>query len=357
MKKIFVLGMAALMCAAFTFTACSNDDDTVSKAATGQSANGTVGFVALTGNTPGTRATATTPANYLTQLTDFKVWAYNSTDNSYYMGTSGEGGLILDGDGSGNWTHRTASDLHYWPSYALNFYAIAPATNSNFAFDGQTLTYTIPTDQSQQIDLMVANANEQTSSTNSGVVQLPFQHMLSQVRFAAKLAQSNLSVEIQSITVHNVKNSVDVNLKDGTVSSASTTYENYAVGITSPVTVSSITDAVEATDDNGVLLLAPQTITGWTSGSTSDANTNHEVYLEIKCKIKSGDTYLVGSEGDYGTTYVGLQDLTWQEGHKYVYTLNFGVGKDENGDQKLTPITFTVSVADWTDANAGDITM
>lgn len=159
------------------------------------------------------------------------------------------------------------------------------------------MTYTVPSDESKQVDVMVANANGVTSSTNNGVVALPFKHMLSQVRFNAKLVNSTLNVEIKGITIHNAKNTVDLDLRQGTASQNSTTYDNYAVGLAAPVTLSALNESKSVTDDNGVLLLAPQTLTGWASKTTIySADENKQSYLEIECKIKSGSTYLVGSQ-------------------------------------------------------------
>lgn len=352
-KKILFMGLAAV-CGALSFTSCSNDDSPAGDAQKA-AAKSAISFSPLAGNVKGTRGTATTPDNYLTQIANFKVWGWNSTSLDYYLGLLGEGGIIVDGNGT-TYDYRTASDKAYWPSYALDFYAVTPAENSAYAYNTiGGMTYTVPSDESKQVDVMVANANGVTSSTNNGVVALPFKHMLSQVRFNAKLVNSTLNVEIKGITIHNAKNTVDLDLRQGTASQNSTTYDNYAVGLAAPVTLSALNESKSVTDDNGVLLLAPQTLTGWASKTTIySADENKQSYLEIECKIKSGSTYLVGSADSYGKTYVAFP-ADWKSGNKYVYTLNFGVGLDENGGATLTPITFTVSVSDWTDGTAGDI--
>jgi hypothetical protein len=352
-KKVLFMGLAAV-CGALAFTSCANDDSPVGEARKA-GAKPTISFSPVAGNVKGTRGTATTPDYYLTQIANFKVWGWNPASLDYYLGLLGEGGIIIDGNGT-TYDYRTASEKGYWPSYALDFYAVTPAENSGYAYNATGgMTYTVPSDESKQVDVMVANANGVTETTNSGVVALPFKHMLSQVRFNAKLVNSTLNVEIKGITIHNAKNTIDLDLRQGTVAQNSTTVDNYAVGLASPVTLSALNESKSVTDDNGVLLLAPQTLTGWASKTTIySADENKQCYLEIECKIKSGSTYLVGSADAYGKTYVAFP-ADWKSGSKYVYTLNFGVGLDENGNPRLTPITFSVTASDWTDGTAGDV--
>ena len=344
-KKVFFMGLAAV-CGILALSSCSGDvtpegDEHKTSAKPG------ISFTPVAGNAKATRGTATTPDNYLTQIANFKVWGWNSTSLDYYLGLLGEGGIIIDGNGTA-YDYRTASEKAYWPSYALDFYAVTPAENSGYAYNATGgMTYTVPSDESKQVDVMVANAGGVTESTNNGVVALPFKHMLSQVRFNAKLVNSTLNVEIKGITIHNAKNTIDIDLRQGTVAQNSTTVDNYAVGLASPVTLSTLNESKSVTDDNGVLLLAPQTLTGWASKTTVySADENKQCYLEIECKIKSGSTYLVGSADAYGKTYVAFP-ADWKSGSKYVYTLNFGVGLDENGNPRLTPITFSVTASDW----------
>lgn len=366
METHFSLGLAAILFAA-TFSACSSDED-----ATETELNPdrkAITFSTVSDMAKQTRATAVTPSNAETQVSNFKVWAYfnQGSDQTYYMGTAGQDGLILDRDQSNtaNWNHRTATDKHYWPSTStpLNFYALTPAENDNYSFNSEALTYNVPTDNAQQQDVMVARANDQTSETSNGNVALQFQHALSQISFSAKTNSTDLTVEVNGITVHNVNNSYTFNLKDGSAAtSLGNETANYAIGMAaSPVTVSSTTDATNLTADNGVLLMAPQTLTAWannTATTAADAATPKQSYLEISCKIMSHGLYLVGSADEYGTAYVSFP-TTWEAGKKYVYTLVFGGGKKADGTDQLTPITFSVTATDWnTDAeNNSDVTL
>lgn len=71
-----------------------------------------------------------------------------------------------------------------------------------------------------------------------------------------------------------------------------------------------------------------------------------ESYLSIECKIKIGGFYKLGSESGYETLYVPF-GADWQPGKRYVYTLVFGGGYDQNGNTILQPINFKPDVENW----------
>lgn len=368
-KFLFSLVTAFVVTASVTgFYACSDTDNDYN--ASPSAKEGPIGFVATVDNNGGTRALPTTASNYLTQMKDFKVWGFFTNGTEYYLGTQGNGGIyITHTAGKGDWGYKTATDVAYWPSNALNFYGVSPSDNANYTFTAQTLDYKVPTDQSKQVDLLVALAGNQTKSTG-GKVNMAFQHALSQITFKGMTKSSNLSVDVQSITVHNILDTRTVNFApaqnpqyltaNALTGAAKGSYENYNVGLSKNTTVNSTTTAVSLTDANGALLLAPQTTTKWADNtSTTDANTKHQTYLEITCKITSttrnGDktnvSYLVGSETAYGKTYVPIA-FNWQPGKHYTYTLLFGVGKNDKGDETTIPIEFSVNVSDWTNGAA-----
>lgn len=349
MKKKLFLGMAALLGMSLAFTACSNDDDPAGAAVN----DNAIGFSVLTNNAAGTRATAITAANANDQMESMLVWGtYNGDDTKYYFGTTDKG--IQFNNNAGTWDYAQSTDLHYWPSEALNFYAVSPISGDGLSITNTTISYTIPTDQKNQVDLMYAYTTNQTKPA-SGKAALQFKHLLSQVLFKAKSVSSTLQVEINSITIHNVVNNFEYdNINTSSAAEgrpATNARSTYAVGLASAVTVPTDGTAVDATDADGVLILRPQTLIPFTS--KEDFENLSKTYIEVEAKIKSGDSYLLGTASTYGTTYIGLGS-TWEAGKKYIYTLVFGGenggGVDPNGDPTLTPIGFTVTVADWTDA-------
>lgn len=351
MMSLALMGMVSLA----GFTSCSQEEDPVTgKAAT---ASNVIGFNGTADNAAGTRALPIGSANFADQVKNFKVWGYLTNGGAYYLGRTGDAGILIKNMGNGQWDYNTQTDMVYWPNEAMNFYAVTPSENANYAFDGGLLTYTVPTDNSAQIDLMTAKANNQTKATNKGIVNLQFQHALSQVVFKGMTKSSNLSVEIASITIHNVNSVMTIGL-NGTANAPTAKYANYSIGMsdTKTVAVTDASKAVNLTAADGALMLVPQTLNVWTPESTvPDADTANEAYIEISCKITSknsdGVTYLVGTSTAYDKCYVPLSG-EWEAGKRYVYTLQFGGGKDEDGNDRFAPITFSVNVSDWADSSS-----
>lgn len=90
-----------------------------------------IGFHTV-GSQMGSRATIIKPGN----LKDysFNVYAFNrnddGTDGTVFMGTTdqshvNEGGVNISYK-DGKWDYTTPADLKYWPTNALNFYAVSP---------------------------------------------------------------------------------------------------------------------------------------------------------------------------------------------------------------------------------------
>lgn len=238
------------------------------------------------------------------------------------------------------------------------------------------------------------------STPANGNVPFIFRHLLSKIELQGQINRlnKNIVVEISEITIHNIikTGSCKLNLKTigenaeqnnfaatdpiVWIPDAGTSYENYAnYVITKGTTLKYDDDIIAAADvppanstavsllntgDN--LFMIPQPIIAWDhdNETTADrtitkADTDHKVYLEIKAKIKQKGIYLLGSANSYGTTYAPLPtpDNEWKPEKKYVYTLIFGVGEDENGDNYGRPITFSVtSVSNWS-SETQDISM
>lgn len=351
--KLLAFAMIGIM-SVYSFSSCS-EDDSVSSNSISQKGD-PVDFSAIIDNANGTRATPTTSSNYLTQMKDFKVWGLFSGSTEFYLGAIDKGIYITHTSGKSDWSYKTATDMVYWPTKSLDFYAISPSDDANYRWQTGNLSYTIPTDQSKQVDLLYATANNQLKTTNAGIVNLNFHHALSQVVFKGITKSSNLSVEVKGITIHNLDNAYWKRFSGLAITGFVPTYSNYAVGLSKPTTVNSTSTSVSLTDNTGALMLKPQALTPWTDKTTiSSADGKHQCYLEIECKITSktstGVSYLVGSATAYGKTYIPLGGI-WDEGKRYIYTLQFGVGKDENGNDYTSPISFTVSVQNWNDSSS-----
>ena len=373
MKKV-IFGTALASMA--LLSACSSDNELAN---VGTTASNAIGFHVV-GNKAETRATPITPANLTT--TDFNVFAYKKNDK-------GADGEIFMGDNGLNhglsgvtikyknekWDYDNPADLHYWPKEgSLNFYAVSPASIPEgvtlYSWDIQqetkTITYTCfdeynVSNGNSNPDVMYAITKDQTQSTQAGKVNLKFQHILSQIVFQAKTVNSDMEVDIKEIKIKNFKIGGTFTIPtDGSSPSQSSWSSLGEVFKFSPFTVIKKTDAdpikitgTEATDISSKtpMLFVPQPLTGWdVKHKIAEADTNGESYLIINCKIKQKEDYLHGTKTQYENLYVPF-GTSWEPGKRYIYTLIFGGGYNEQGQAILQPINFNAEVGKWVDAD------
>lgn len=377
MKKV-IFGTALASMA--LLSACSSDNELANVETT---ANNAIGFHVV-GNKAETRATPITPDNLTT--TDFNVFAYknnNGADGDIFMGDNGHdhglNGVTIKYQNE-KWDYANPADLHYWPKDgSLNFYAVSPATITEgvttYSWDIQKATKTITyicfdeynrTDGKGNPDVMYAIAKNQTQSTKAGMVNLNFQHILSQVVFQAKTVNSDMEVDIKDIKIKNFRVGGTFTIPtDGSSPSQS----NWALGDVWKLTAFTVitksdadpikikgTEATEISNDKP-MLFAPQSLTGWdvvAHKTIDDADTNGESYLIINCKIKQKNDYLHGTETQYKELYVPF-GTSWDPGKRYIYTLIFGGGYDKDGHSILQPINFEATAEAWTNVAGSNI--
>lgn len=338
------------------------------------SSRNAIGFNVLS-NAAETRATPTTPDNLTS--TDFDVFAFTA-DGTAFMGTSRED---FGHDGvkivykNGKWDYDNASDLRYWPTEALDFYAFNPGTVSEDMMvfyswevtkDVQKISYTCIDEYGAgthaNYDVMYAMAKGQTKDMNNGIVKFNFKHILSQVVFKAKTQYDNMQVDIDVIKIHNFKFAGAFTLPaaaDGTGSWSSSDLafpHAFTVVKNANITVNSNTEATDITT-NTPMLNIPQELTAWTVSGASKtkkgADDAKQCYLEIACKIRQSGAYLLGSASEYKTIYVPFGD-TWVAGKRHIYTLIFGGGYNDQGEAVLNPIRFDAETTDWGNADKAD---
>lgn len=347
----------------------------------GTSTQSAIGFHVV-GNQAETRATPITPTNITT--TDFNVYAYiknaEGNDGSPFMGGNDiefnqKNGINISYK-SGNWSYTNPSDIRYWPTTdtELNFYAVNPGSAQSFSWkftnsekeisyncfnEYQTSNFTIENGVNKPIhtntDVMYAVAKDQTHKKNNGKVIFKFKHILSQVVFKAKTQYDNdMEVDINAVSIHNFKTGGIFKIPVGEPEQGDWTLNsiNQASGFTvkkvetgKNIKVSQSNNAADISD--GPMLFVPQKLTKWTVPSTTtEANNAKQSYLKINCKIKQGGAFLFGSNTEYKDLYVPFE-ADWQPGKRYIYTLIFGGGYDENGNPILQPINFEAVVDDW----------
>ena len=340
------------------------------------SSRNAIGFNVLS-NAAETRATPTTPDNL--KNTDFDVFAFTA-DGTVFMGTDH---MVFGHDGvnivykDNKWDYKKASDLRYWPTEALDFYAFNPGTVSDDMMgfyswevtkDVQKIRYSCIDEYGannghENYDVMYAIAKDRTKDMNNGVVKFNFKHILSQVVFKAKTEYDNMQVDIDMIKIHNFKFAGAFTLpataeETGSWSSSDLAFPHaFTVVKNANITVNSNTAATDIST-NTPMLNIPQTLTAWTVSGASKtkkgADDAKQCYLEIACKIRQSGAYLLGSASEYKTIYVPFGD-TWEQGKRHIYTLIFGGGYTDQGEAVLNPIRFDAETTGWGDANNKDV--
>jgi len=123
------------------------------------------------------------------------------------------------------------------------------------------------------------------------------------------------------------------------------------------ITVNGNATATDISTDTPMLNI-PQTLTAWTvsapNKSKLEADNAKQCYLEIACKIRQNGVFLLGSADNYGTIYVPF-GATWEPGKRYIYTLIFGGGYNDQGEAVLNPIRFDAETTGWVDADNKDV--
>lgn len=375
MNKIYLLTAAFAVMA--SLSGCSDTElasiDTVQEKTP-------IGFHTV-GSQMGSRATSINSTN-LTNYS-FNVYAFNrkddGTDDALFMGTEDtepwtNGGIKISHDGK-KWVYDDPNNLKYWPTNALNFYAVSPVPKE----DADPIFYYWKITQTEKkisyfsgdeygssqpyIDVMYAIAPNKSKA--DGTVQLQFKHITSQIVFKAKKQPiENLDVEIKSIKLHNLETNgvftIPTNRPDlqPVQSDWKCQSHSYTCGLTvinKGDNEPKITIGTEATDisTRTPMFLIPQKLTAWdTSHNKDEADTNKQSYLSIECKIKLDGSYRIGDENNFGKLYVPF-GADWKPGKRYVYTLIFGGGYDADGNTILQPINFDASVEEWpTDENS-----
>ena len=265
------------------------------------------------------------------------------TDNSF--GADKSFNLIADqNDGAGNYTAlidnesvsftnnlwQTNPSHYYWSGIAnktINFYAYYPTSIStsitHTAGSSPTLSYTVPDNVSNQIDIITATGTNISGNTNSSI-PLTFNHIFAAVKFA--VGTNGLpSGTIKSITISGIKNSGTYTFGSGWTPSSTTS--SFTVSPSTAITGSA---GVNITSDAYTLMMIPQVF--------SNA--------------------IVSLVYNNGTTFSTTISGTWNAGNSYTYNLSKTVISNfayTGASQTFTaPYTGTYKVECW-GASGGDI--
>ena len=354
-----------MLFAGLLLVGCSADEEI---ATISNSASNAIGFNVVSNN-PQTKATMINNSTDLQQY-PFKVYAFR---NGTAYG-DGEGIEIEYKDSK--WDYKDPSKLLYWPHVdPVDFYAVSPADfyGINLGNGQKQIYYTALDEYGVQpgmpnMDVMYAIAKGKKKTSNNGMVTLPFKHALSQVVFKAKKNDPDMQIVVNNMVLHYVQSagtfqfpSDETAVGEWTHASDVRFHTKYTIGFskTAPLI---ITHAAMDISEQKPLLFIPQRLTAWDPKTEHISSNLERSYLEIQCKISKStgesEHYFVPKDGngsEYGTIYVPFS-ADWKEGKRYIYTLVFGAGYDENGNEyDIVPITFEANVANWDD-ESGEIT-
>lgn len=368
----------AVAVVATVFASCSNEEELAN---VGKSESNAIRFAGISGLSD----TRTTPigTQNLTS-TNFDVMAFMSSDKALFMGGKHEAGHSDHGVKivykTSAWDYGDPDKVAYWPTSGdVDFYAVSPAItndlvlNHYFGYDmtsaAKTISYTTVDEYDSEgtnHDVMYAVTKGRNKKNNGTMpVQMNFKHILSQVVFKAKTTSSILEVDVENVKIHNFVHSGTFTLPAGEPAMSDWKLSPAAKGAytvkLNAANVKTKNAVVNLSDMNSPLMLIPQQLTKWSTYSAAgtavsilEADKAKECYLEISMKLKQNDSYLIGSAAEYKTVYVPFDNATtgWEPGKRYIYTLIFGGGYDDQGEPILSPITFDAVTADWADASA-----
>ena len=374
MKTLGYISLAALL----TLASCTNE---INEEGVVDKAN-TIAFSAYSNKT---RAYENGDADISVMKTgSFGVVGYINTDNTLFLGSASKAiEQVWKTDasytGGGYWDYNVSSELKYWPSSTMDFYAYFPYSGNGDTFASSSTENTIMTitNETGNQDVLFAR---QAGQSQTAYVPLRFNHAFSKIKaINIKVAAVDVSVTVQKVEVLNTSTKGKV-LVDNTGNASYATTESDEIRSfdlsSSPKTINYGTDGVElfGNEANGYLFATNSSVqhyvkgTGKTmwSGNKADLNggnlsTSEFVCLKLTCKVKAAGHYLVGSESNYGEMYIPMHGTSANSadisellaGRRYTYNIimQSNVGYEDDGDPiMLAPIRFSVNeVTDWND--------
>ena len=366
-QKFLFLAVAATM----AMSSCSNDE-VISEQ------QNAIGFEVLTtkANKPSTYATEMTTS----LLRTFNVWGYyHATASTDYSGTPY---IDVDPSRASSSDEFEYSPLKYWPAVSgseIDFFAVTPktyTTRGTGASNSMPFTCTVGATAAAQEDLLFAQTFGADSTNGGGThgdatggdaltnpahngrksVVLHFHHALSQIKFEARSASSEVKFIINSISLKTVMpdGSVDIatwtpkatdpaNGGNGLVWTASGTEVDYAYSLKTDSVKYSTSTYTNITGTDGTLMLIPQATTAMTVEINYDAFDNASGIQLVDDATK---TIPAGTSANQFADQVSA----WLPGVTYTYRLTI------NPDA-LVPILFDAEVEAWADGTNTDVTI
>ena len=337
---------------------------------------------------------------------DFNVWA--SVNGKQYFANEN-----FAKEGTTTSYKITGGTDRYWPAEEVSFWALKNHQNQVWKVNGMTTEFTVADSAANQHDLIYAYTKATRAGVTNGQAPINFRHALSQIVFQAKNDNPKIRVQIDKVEVVNVAGKGVFTLPDGdNVTNKNVKDHGQAEASAAKTGLGSwVNEAAKKTFTTGDfgLKLIKNTVTNLTNNrfgiaEHETANPTHSLLLlpqeiaalDLKNKSK-GDVLAALNSGAHFLVYCTIQNVaggaeaddvylwadkttenviktkaiaipvnqtaavyTWKQGKKYIYTFNFtnnghGGFDPGTGEDVLIPISFTVTVDDFTEVDAGNI--
>ena len=284
-------------------------------------------------------------------------------------------------------TRTNIQSGYYWPTGTMDFYAVYPAdvdnaslgTPSAYASNTAGITGVEVADANNQTDILYALTTGQTKTLAD--VPLKFKHALSQVVFKVMIDDNvaqHIEVTLNSVTLKSLVKKGDFAFPktapttgDGVGSwtlsnvEADKNMDYERAGINYVINNYTVAEN-KVSNETAPMLVIPQSKETKAAYTSSSWETDNNGLFVVNTTVAA--KYDRDADGDYETsinlvntpTYIPVT-FTWEPGKKYVYTLVYTAlgtgGKDENNNDQLLPIEFSVDVVDFTEVTEADINL
>jgi hypothetical protein len=339
MYKNFFMGIAAM--AALTLVSCSSDD--LNSLSDNSSKNEAISFDGYLGRSAvavnGSRGSVLTKDKLKTD--GFGVFGnYNAAAGQNFGSNlfNNEKVTFSSSPEPAKWTY---TNTKYWPTEGyINFLAYAPYSEGTKLNENTScIDFIVKGKATEQIDLLWANAKDQTKEKNSSPnkVEFKFAHALSRLGYSVKLkeAYSGATITLKKITLAGsaTEPTKEAFYTKGTIDLSKPSSDANLWTISTPAEKQnfnwfSATQALSTTVYNNpntdYLFVIPQDFSQKTSGAD-------ELYVIVEYTIQTGTTAIMTS------TVSSQIKKNFEQGKAYMINLTIG----------LTPIEFDADVTDW----------
>ena len=288
----------------------------------------------------------------------FGVYAYYTDNGDFNSSTSTPNFMKNTQVKSNNGTDWTYSPVKYWPNEStdkLSFFAYAPWDEYHTLKDvtgDPVYTFTVPTDVTDHIDFVVADATNKKNLTKQNIdekVVFSFKHVLSRVGFKVeavidevnsenngaddnddenKPITSGTTISVQEVELFgNFHTTADINMNTSTWSNHTNTTDSYILNygdFVQTVADEVTTTAEQLNTDSEYMMLIP--------------HATMAIKVRVKYTVTTADGNLQGGKSEVINNITSEEfAFTFDQGKAYNFVLHLG----------LTSVKLSADVTEW----------